>query len=150
MLNKAVIQGRLTAAPELRHTAGGTPVTSFCMASERSFVKAGEERVTDFIDVVAWDKTAEFITRYFTKGQLIICEGEIQTRTYTDRNGNNRKAVEIRARNAYFSEAKRQEAHEFDQRPEHEEESFSQIIPDEEDLAVLRGRMYGAPGLYIL
>ena len=133
MLNKVVIMGRLTAAPELRHTASGIAVTSFCIACERSYVKAGTERATDFIDVVAWQKTAEFICRYFGKGSMIIVEGELQTRTYTDKTGNNRKAVEVMARNAFFSEAKRQEAHEMDQRPEYSEEDFSQIS-DEDDL----------------
>lgn len=134
MLNKVVIQGRTVAAPELRHTTGGTPVTSFCIASERSYVKAGTERGADFIDVVAWNKTAEFITHYFKKGQLILIEGELQTRTYKDKNGNNRKAVEVIARNAFFSESQRADHYEHDQRPEIEEEDFSQIVPDEYDL----------------
>lgn len=131
MLNKAVIHGRLTAAPELRHTQTGAAVTSFCVAVQRSYVKAGAERQTDFIDFVAWGKTAEFICRNFKKGQLIICEGEIQTRMYTDKTGNNRKAVEIITRAAYFSESQRAEYYDMNQAADSADD-FSQIIADDD------------------
>lgn len=91
MANRAVVTGRLTAEPELRQTQDGTPVTSFSIAVPRKFKKD----VADFIDIVAWRKNAEFACQYFTKGKWIEVDGSIQTRTYTDREGKNRKAVEI-------------------------------------------------------
>jgi single-strand DNA-binding protein len=107
MLNVAAIVGRLTAEPELKHTASNVSVVSFTLAVGRAYAKAGTERQTDFIDVVAWRNTAEFICRYFRKGQLMAVQGSIQTRTYQDKNGNNRKAVEIVADNVHFVESKR-------------------------------------------
>lgn len=107
MLNVAVLMGRLTADPELRQTPNGISVTSFTLACDRSYAKAGTERQTDFIDIVAWRSTAEFICKYFRKGQLMAVQGSIQTRTYTDREGNKRKAFEIVADNAHFAEPKR-------------------------------------------
>lgn len=109
MLNNVVLMGRLTADPELRHTPNGIAVTSFTLAVGRSYSKAGSERATDFIDIVAWRNTAEFVSRYFTKGQLVAVEGSIQTRTYQDKDGNNRKAFEIVASNVHFAEAKREQ-----------------------------------------
>ncbi len=107
MLNVAVLMGRLVADPELRHTANDIAVTSFTLAVDRSFVRAGAERQTDFIDVVAWRNTAEFVCRYFHKGMLVAVQGSIQTRSYTDSQGNKRKAFEIVADNAHFAEPKR-------------------------------------------
>ena len=98
MLNVAVVMGRLTADPELRHTASGLSVTSFTLAVDRNYSKAGTERQTDWIDVVAWRQTAEFVCKYFTKGQMMAVNGTIQTRSYEDKNGNKRKAVEIVAK----------------------------------------------------
>lgn len=109
MLNVAAIVGRLTADPELKHTANDVSVVSFTLAVGRSYAKAGTERQTDFIDVVAWRSTADFVCRYFRKGQLMAVQGSIQTRTYQDKNGNNRKAVEIVADNVHFVESKRSE-----------------------------------------
>lgn len=106
MLNIAAIMGRLTADPELRQTQSGNPVTSFTVAVDRSFVKQGQERETDFINVVAWRKTAEFVCRYFRKGSMIAVNGSIQTRKYQDRDGNNRTAFEIVADNVHFCENK--------------------------------------------
>ncbi|MBU5419629.1 single-stranded DNA-binding protein [Acetanaerobacterium sp. MSJ-12] len=102
MLNIAAIMGRLTADPELRQTPNNVPVTSFTVAVARSFVKQGQERQTDFINVVAWGKTAEFVCRYFKKGNLIAVDGSIQARKYQDKAGNNRTAVEIVAANVNF------------------------------------------------
>lgn len=107
MLNNVVLMGRLTSDPELRHTSNGVAVTSFTLAVNRSYAKAGAERATDFIDIVAWRNTAEFVTKYFAKGQLVAVEGSIQTRTYQDKDGNNRKAFEVIANNVHFAEAKR-------------------------------------------
>jgi len=98
--------GRLTADPELRHTPNEIAVTTFTVAVNRSYVKQGTERQADFIDVVAWRNTAEFVCRYFKKGQMIAVTGSIQTRTYQDREGKNRKAVEVVADNVYFTESR--------------------------------------------
>jgi len=102
--------GRLTADPELRHTSGNISVTTFTLAVDRSYVKAGEERKADFIDVVCWRSTADFVTRYFKKGQLVAVQGSIQTRSYTDKEGIKRKAFEIVADNVHFAESKRDSA----------------------------------------
>ncbi|MBR0112127.1 MAG: single-stranded DNA-binding protein [Clostridia bacterium] len=102
MLNCAAIVGRLVADPELHKTNTGVSVCSFTVAVDRSFVRQGEERQADFIDIVAWRNTAEFICRYFTKGSLIAIDGSIQTRNYEDRNGNKRKSTEIIANNVHF------------------------------------------------
>ena len=107
MLNVAVLMGRLVADPELRNTPSGISVTSFTLAVDRSYVKAGTERQTDFIDVVAWRNTAEFVCKYFRKGQLAAVQGSIQTRSYTDKEGNKRKAFEIVADNVHFAEPKK-------------------------------------------
>ena len=108
-VNVAVIMGRLTKDPELRYTTNNTAVLYFTVAVDRAYSKPGEERQADFIDVVAWSKTAEFVDRYFEKGQKIIVEGSLQTRTYTDKNGNKRKAVELVARQVHFAEGKKQQ-----------------------------------------
>ncbi len=107
MLNTAVLMGRLTADPELRHTPSDISVTSFTLAVDRSYVKSGGDRQADFIDIVAWRSTAEFVCKYFRKGQLVAVQGSIQTRTYQDKNGNNRKAFEIIADTVHFAEPKR-------------------------------------------
>ena len=106
MLNSAIIMGRLVADPELRTTGNGNSVTTFTVAVDRRFVRQGEERQTDFIDIVAWRQTAEFVSRYFRKGSMIAVQGSIQTRMYEDKNGNKRKAVEIVADNASFCGSK--------------------------------------------
>ena len=107
MLNNVSLMGRLTADPELRHTQSDVAVTSFSLAVERDYKNASGEKETDFIDIVAWRHTAEFICKYFQKGLLIGLTGSIQTRKYTDKEGNNRKAVEIVANSAYFAESKK-------------------------------------------
>lgn len=107
MLNVAALNGRLTAEPELRHTSNDVPVTSFTLAVDRGYVKAGQERQCDFIDIVCWRQTAEFVAKYFRKGQLVAVDGSIQTRNYTDRDGNKRKATEIVASNVSFAESKK-------------------------------------------
>ena len=107
MFNLVVLTGRLTADPELKTTPNGTNVTTFAIAVERRY-RSGEERQTDFINIVAWQKTAEFITKYFKKGNLIGIEGSIQTRRYQDKNGNNRTVFEVIANNVQFVESKRE------------------------------------------
>ena len=106
MLNNAVIMGRLVADPELRTTGNGISVTSFTVAVDRRFVRQGEERQADFIDIIAWRQTAEFVSKYFRKGSMIAVQGSIQTRMYEDKNGNKRKAVEIVADNVSFCGSK--------------------------------------------
>lgn len=108
MLNVVALMGRLTADPELRHTSTDIPVTRFSIAIQRSYVKSGEERKTDFIDIVAWRNTAEFVCRYFRKGQLIAVEGSIQTGSYQDRDGNKRRSFEVLANNVHFAESKKE------------------------------------------
>jgi single-strand DNA-binding protein len=107
MLNVAVLMGRLVADPELRHTTNDISVTSFTIAVDRSYVKSGADRQADFIDIVAWRNTADFVCKYFRKGQLVAVQGSIQTRSYTDKDGNKRKAFEIVADNVHFAESKR-------------------------------------------
>ena len=108
MLNVAAIVGRLAADPELRHTASGVAVTSFTLAVSRNYSRQGEERQTDWIDVVAWRNTAEFVCKYFAKGSPIGVDGSIQTRSYTDRDGNKRTAFEVVAENVFFAGGKSQ------------------------------------------
>ena len=110
MLNAIILMGRLTADPELRHTSANIAVTTFTLAVDRSYVKSGEERKTDFVDVVCWRNTADFVTKYFKKGQLVAVQGSLQTRSYTDKDGNKRKAFEVVAENVHFAESKRDSA----------------------------------------
>ncbi len=107
MLNRVILMGRITAAPELKTTASGISVTSFSLAVERSYVKQGEERKADFINCVAWRGTAEFICRYFGKGSMIAVEGQLQTRTYQAKDGTNRYVTEVVADNVSFTGEKR-------------------------------------------
>ena len=109
MLNRITLTGRLCADPELRKTQAGISVCSFRIACDRDFGK-GEERETDFLDIVAWRGTAEFVCKYFTKGQMMAVTGSIQTRSYEDRSGNKRKAVEIQANDVSFVGSKRDNA----------------------------------------
>ena len=106
MLNKAILMGRLTADPALRHTQSNRPVTSFALAVDCSY---GKEQQADFIDIVAWNKTAEFVCQYFRKGLLVAVEGRLQTRFWEDKQGNKRKSVEVVADRVYFAESKKAE-----------------------------------------
>lgn len=105
-MNKAILVGRLTANPELRATPSGANVCSFSIAVDRRFVRQGEERKADFVNCVAWNRTAEFICNYFSKGRFIGVVGSIQTRDWTDQNGNKRYATEVIVEEAYFTEGK--------------------------------------------
>ena len=108
MLNKIFLMGRLTRDPELRRTQTGTPVASFSLAVDRDFKdKATGDRTTDFIDVVAWRQTGEFVSRYFTKGRMAVVEGRLQIRDWTDKDGNKRRSAEVVADNVYFGDSKR-------------------------------------------
>lgn len=106
MINNAVIMGRICHDLELRTTASNTSVTNFTVAVDRNYQKQGEEKQTDFIDVVCWRGTADFVCRYFKKGSMIAVQGSIQTRNYEDKNGNKRTAVEIVADNVSFCGSK--------------------------------------------
>ena len=108
MLNKVFLQGRLVADPELRHTANGVAMASFRIAVDRDFKdRETGERKADFISVVAWRQTAEFVSRFLTKGRMAIVEGKLQTRDYTDRDGNRRFVTEVVADNVYFGDSRR-------------------------------------------
>lgn len=107
MLNVVALVGRLTADPELKHTSNDLAVTRFSIAVSRSYARAGSERQTDFIDIVAWRSTAEFVCRYFRKGNQIAIEGAIQTGSYQDKDGNKRRTFEVVASNVHFVESKK-------------------------------------------
>ena len=106
MLNRIVIMGRLTRDPELRRTQNGTAVTSFSLAVDRDFKSQSGEKETDFIDIVAWRNTAEFVSKYFTKGRMAVVEGRLQIRDWTDKDGNKRYTTEVVADEATFVERK--------------------------------------------
>ena len=106
MLNHIVIMGRLARDPELRRTQTGTPVASFRLAVDRDFKdKSTGERSTDWIDVVAWRQTAEFVSRFFTKGRMAVVEGRLQMRDWTDKDGNKRTTAVVLAENVYFGDS---------------------------------------------
>ena len=106
MLNHITIMGRLTRDPELRRTGSGVAVASFTVAVDRDFGNNGEKE-TDFIDCVAWRQTGEFVSKYFTKGSMIVVSGRLQIRSWTDKDGNKRRAAEVVADNCYFGESKK-------------------------------------------
>lgn len=111
MLNKIVLMGRLTRDPELRLTTSGTAVASFSLAVDRDFKnKETGEKETDFIDIVAWRNTAEFVGKYFSKGRMAVVEGRLQIRPWTDKDGNKRRSAEVVADNVYFGDSKRDSA----------------------------------------
>ena len=108
MLNHIVIMGRLARDPELRHTQNGTPVATFRLAVDRDFKdKTTGERATDWIDVVAWRSTGEFVSRNFAKGRMAVVEGRLQVRDWTDKEGNRRTTAEVVAENVYFADSRR-------------------------------------------
>ena len=110
MLNKVVIMGRFTKDPELRRTGSGTAVTSFSLACDRDFKSQSGDKETDFIEVVAWKNTAEFVSKYFSKGRMAVVEGRLQIRDWTDKAGNKRTTAEVVAENVYFADSKRSES----------------------------------------
>ncbi len=117
MLNKIFIMGRMTRDPELRHTQSGTPVASFTLAVDRDFKdKDTGEKQTDFIDCVAWRNSAEFVSKYFSKGRMAVVEGRLQIRGWTDKEGNKRRSAEVVADNIYFGDSKKPEDGGYNQR----------------------------------
>ena len=112
MLNKIIIMGRMTRDPELRRTGSGTAVTSFSLACDRDFKSQSGEKDADLIEVVAWKNTAEFVSKYFSKGRMAVVEGRLQIRDWTDKAGNKRTTAEVVAENVYFADSKRSESNE--------------------------------------
>lgn len=140
MINMVALMGRLTYSPELKSTPNGLSVIRFQIAVDRSYQAKGQERQADFIDCVAWRQTAEFISRYFHKGSMIAIEGTIQTSNYTDKNGNNRKQIEVLANNVSFCGSKN-ESGSMDIEPESaakysstDNSDFEEIVNDDDDL----------------
>ena len=110
MLNHITLMGRLTRDPELRSTSSGTSVASFTLAVDRDFAsRDGGERQTDFIDIVAWRQTGEFVSKYFQKGSMAVVTGRLQIRDWQDKEGNKRRSAEVVADNVYFGESKRRD-----------------------------------------
>ena len=107
MLNRIVLMGRLTRDPELRRTQSGTAVVSFSIACDRDYAAQGAERETDFIDIVAWRGTAEFVEKYFGKGRMIVVGGRLQIRNWEDRDGNKRRSAEVIVNSIYFGDSKK-------------------------------------------
>ena len=105
MLNKIILMGRLVRDPELRRTGSGTAVASLTLAVDRDYKSQSGEKETDFIDIVAWRNTAEFVSRYFTKGRMAVVEGRLQMRDWTDKDGNKRRSAEVVADQVYFGDA---------------------------------------------
>lgn len=129
MLNKCFLLGRMTKDPEIRRTNGGTAVTSFTLAVDRDF-KTNGEKETDFIEVVAWRNTAEFVSKYFSKGRMAIVEGRLQIREWTDKSGNKRRTAEVVADNVYFGDAKKENK----EAPEYKQADFAEISEEDGEL----------------
>ena len=149
MLNHIEIMGRLGRDPELRHTQSGTPVASFSLAVDRDFKdKSTGERVTDWIDVVAWRSTGEFVSKYFSKGRMAVVEGRLQIREWTDKEGNKRRTAEVVASNVYFADSKPNDGQSSGQKTAGKkdddfglpagfqpgEDSFADLVDDDGDL----------------
>ena len=112
-LNKVVLQGRLTKDPELRRTNSGAAVTSFTLAVDRDFKGQNGEKETDFIDVTCWRNTAEFVSKYFTKGRMAVVEGRLQIRDWTDKDGGKRRTAEVVADSVYFGDSQKEASQDF-------------------------------------
>lgn len=138
MLNHIVLMGRLTRDPELRHTQSGTAVAGFSLAVERDFKGDTGDRETDFIDCVAWRSTAEFVSKYLSKGRMAIVEGRLQMRDWTDRDGNKRRSAEVVADHVYFGDSKREAGTTQGQitayQPSGEVDAFEELRDDDGEL----------------
>ena len=128
MLNDITVMGRITKDIELRRTESGNAVASFSIACERDFKAQNGEKATDFFDIVAWKNTAEFVHKYFGKGRMIVVHGRLQARTWKDKEGNNRKSVEIVADNVYFGDSKKSETSTAESYP-----ATTEFVPLDED-----------------
>lgn len=139
MLNRIVLMGRLTRDPELRRTGSGTAVSSFSIAVDRDFKGQSGEKGTDFIDIVAWRSTAEFVSKYFSKGRMAVVEGRLQIRAWKDKDGNNRRSAEVVADNVYFGDSSKDSSNRsgsgnygggYDNSYQQPNEDFSEIADD--------------------
>lgn len=131
MLNKVILMGRLTKEPEIRHTPQDIPVVSFSIAVDRGY---GDDKQVDFVNIVAWRHTAEFVSKWFTKGQLIAVSGRLQVRPYSDRDGNKRSATEVVAEEVFFAERKREENPQDRELPPPASEDYEEIYGDDGQL----------------
>lgn len=127
MLNHITIMGRLVRDPELRKTQSGVSVVSFTVAVDRDF-KNGDEKVTDYIDCTAWRGQADFISKYFTKGRAIVVDGSLNSRKWTDKDGNNRVSWEVQAQSVYFADSKRN-----DDGQQSKPQNFEEVASDGEE-----------------
>lgn len=126
-MNKVILMGRLTKDPELRYTnTNNVPVCSFSLAVDRRFAKQGEEKQTDFFPVVAWNKNAEFCSKYFTKGKKVVIVGRLQTRTWDDNEGKRNYITEVIAEESYFAESKKAEGSQMQQQPQQQQQQQQQ------------------------
>jgi len=129
-MNHIVLMGRLTRDPERRETASGISVTSFSLAVDRGFTpKDGGEKQTDFIDCVAWCGTADFVAKYFSKGQMIAVSGSLQIRDWTDKENNKRRSAEVIADRVYFTESKKSRDNGGDNEPDYTELDMDGDLP---------------------
>ena len=134
MLNKVFLQGRLVADPELRHTQQGTPVASYRLAVDRDYKsKDANAQNTDFVNIVSWRNTAEFVSRYFTKGRMMLVEGRLQMRSYTDKDGNRRVAAEVVTDNVHFADSRKDGSNNEDGSLQ-ESAGFEELTDDDGDL----------------
>lgn len=134
MLNKVFLQGRLVADPELRHTQQGTPVASYRLAVDRGYKsKDSNAQNTDFVNIVSWRNTAEFVSRYFTKGRMMLVEGRLQMRSYTDKDGNRRVAAEVVTDNVHFADSRKDGSNNEDGSLQ-ESAGFEELADDDGDL----------------
>lgn len=134
MLNAVILQGRLVRDPEVRYTQAGDMVASFSLAVESDYKGRDDSRNVDYVDVFAWKKTAEFVSKYFAKGKLVIVSGKLQARVYVNKDGNKRKAVEVVADKVYFGESKRQEDAGAQVTGIQPEDDYDPLGDDDEDL----------------
>ena len=134
MLNRIIVMGRMTRDPELRRTNSGTAVASFTVAVDRDFKSQSGEKETDFIDVVAWRNTAEFASKYFSKGRMAVVEGRLQIRDWTDKDGYKRRCAEIVADSVYFGDSKRDGGDTVQSEPQSEPQSGFSEVEDDGDL----------------
>ena len=134
MLNKVFLQGRLVADPELRHTQQGRPVASYRLAVDRGYKsKDSNAQNTDFVNIVSWRNTAEFVCKYFTKGRMMLVEGRLQMRSYTDKDGNRRVAAEVVTDNVHFADSRKDGSNNEDGSLQ-ESAGFEELTDDDGDL----------------
>ena len=142
MLNKSILMGRLTKEPELRHTQSDIPVVSFTLAVDRGYSRNKDAQQTaDFINVVAWRGTAEFVSKWFSKGQLVAVSGRLQARTYKDKDGNNRIATEVVADEVFFAESKKSEQTQESELPPPASEDYKELYGENEPLPFQRVKL---------